>query len=213
MMRYLFIACFIGSIVTGCGPRFCDYYPYHEDGRSKPAMVILPIQDKSDSGLCWDVAKEVDQYLRYKMMDDGNLYLLTQTPSSTSDHFGNDLSFAQNFPQSEFVVAMEVMEHKVVPYEPGKITPIYPIHNRQCDDVLMMKVRVRIIDVRCEKPTVVLQEIVQSNHMIPRDKGNLDYTSYQWGSDPYMRTPLALAHQKLAYDLVNRIETIVCGVR
>lgn len=218
-MRHILALCMLSLLLVGCGPRYCDYYPYHEDGRSKPAMTILPIQDKSDSGLSWNVAMEVDQYLRYKMLDEGNLYLLPESScgEAITDHninyFGSDLTFAKHCRQSEFVTVMELIEHKIVPYESGKITPIYPIHNRQCESVLMMKMRVRIIDVRGDTPRIVLQEIVQSNHMLPRDQNNLDYTSYCFGKEPYNRTPIALSHQRLAYDLARRIETVACGVR
>ncbi len=219
MLRFC-LALLLAVMVTSCGPRFNDYYPYNEDGRSKPMVILLPMIDRSDSGLCWNVAEEIEQNLRFRLMDNGYLYVLPDKAYASAlngvdeaDYFGADIDFASNFCNGEFVVAMELMEHCIVPYVPQTITPIYPVYNRSCDNVLMMKLRLRIIDIRCGKPKVILQEIVQSNHMIPRDRDNLDYTSFCWGSAPYCRTPLALDHQRLASDVAARIEKITCTAR
>lgn len=212
-MKQLLLAFCLCVTATACGPRYADYYPYHEDGRVKPSVVMLPIQDKSDSGLKWNLSDELNQNMTYRLLDSGNLYVLQGNVSADTDCFSRDLNFAKQGNKADFVVAMELIEHRTEPYERGKITPLYLIHNRECDSVLLMKMRVRIIDTRSQQPVVVLQEIHQSNHMLPRDRDNIDYSSCHWGMDPYNRTPVALGHQKMMDDISARVERVISGVR
>lgn len=200
------------ALLASCGPRYVDYYPYHEDGRSKPSVVLLPIQDDSESGLSWNLGQELDQRMEYRLLDDATLFLVSNAKDERTekrDYFGKDLSFARQYGKADFVVAMELIEHKVVPYGKEKIYPLYPIHNRECENVLMMKMRVRVLDIRGEEPVIVLQEIHQSNHMLPKGRDRLETGTQGWGTESYPKSPYAIAHQQMMNDITHRFEQII----
>jgi hypothetical protein len=220
-LRLIFSAFLIALITTSCaGPRYCDFFPYYDDGRCKPIVAIVPVIDSTDADYCWDMGEELTDLVYESAMEENNLFVLPlDRVESISSRYsreelnGINLDFALRFGNAEFVILMELIEHHYCPYEKGKITPIYPLHNRQCDSVLCMKVRLRVIDVRYEKPVLVLQEIFKSNHMIPRAEDEIDYTISSWGTPTYKRTPVAIAHQKMASDLLNRSTQMIQSVR
>lgn len=42
------ISAVIALIMAGCsGPRYIDYFPYHDDGTPKPKVAVMPILDSS----------------------------------------------------------------------------------------------------------------------------------------------------------------------
>jgi hypothetical protein len=48
----------LSLLAVGCGPRYVDYFPYHDDGRPKPKVVLLPVVDESTADLPWDVSQD-----------------------------------------------------------------------------------------------------------------------------------------------------------
>lgn len=214
MFKILSVLVFI-VIACSCGPRYSDYFPYHDDGRVKPVVTLLPLSDKSSSDLNWDLSEELTRNIHRDLMDDASLYLLPEDKIKLRvdqmqlvDFFGKDLQFAKKISRSEYVVAIEFIDHSFVPYKRGKITPLYPIDPKDCSEVLMMKLRIRIIDTR-EEPKIILQEVFQSNHMLSKENEKIDYELCVWGTDRYNRTPFGQAHKRLAKDLALRIEKII----
>lgn len=222
MLNRILFTLMIALMTTGCSsaPRYVDYFPYHDDGRSKPCVALLPMFDCTDPCLPWNVAQELTCDMRFRCMDHGELYLLNPNKVDALvgnlkgvDFFDRDLSFAKQFCDCEFLVVMELIEHRQVVYEMGTAVPVYPTRNGKCNSVLSMKVRLKIVDLRCDEPTVLWQEIVHSNHMIPRDLDCYDYEKNCLGTKSYARSPYGLAHQRLADNLVQRIESITCRSR
>jgi hypothetical protein len=219
-MHRLLFAFLVLAFTAGCGPHYVDYFPYQDDGTAKPCIALAPIADCSKSDLNWDLAEELNCGLRYTSMDNGNIFLLSEKKMAKIcerlgdvDYFDKDLSFAAECSQCEFLVALEIMEHRLIPYKQGELTPIYTVRSGKCDNVLVIKVRMRVIDLREETPCVVLQEIFCSNHMIPRDAEKCDYSKTGWGTEGFNRTAYGLAHQRLIDDLVNRIECVTWKAR
>ena len=219
-MLRLLLAFFVALITAGCGPHYVDYFPYQDDGTCKPCIALAPIQDCSDSGLPWDLAEELRDDLRFCSMDNGNIFLLSpkKVEKITDklgeiDYFNKDIAFAKEFSQCEFLVVLEMIDHHIQPYVQGEVAPLYPIRTGRCNNVLMMKVRMRIIDLREETPCVVLQEIFCSNHMIAKDSEKCDYAKCCWGSDAFGRTPYGVAHKRMIKDLVDRIECVTWKAR
>lgn len=221
LSRFTFItSALILLFATSCGPRYCDFFPYYDDGRAKPVVAIIPFIDTTDVELGWDMEEEFTQQIYGQAMEENALFLLPKAKvysiaSKYNPHElnGMDLDFALRFHNAEFVVVMELVEHKVVPFEKGKVIPLYSIHNRPCNSVLMMKVRLRIIDVRNDQPVLVLQEIFNSNHMLPMGEENRDYSETPWGDPEYNKTYLAIAHQRMANDLLTRISQMILSAR
>jgi hypothetical protein len=210
---------FVLGILAGCGPYYVDYFPYHNDGTRKPSVVLLPIIDRSQAGLCWDLKEELTEEFHCRAMSNANLFFVPDetvvkelrqaSKERPIDYFGPDLSFTKFFCEGDFIVAIELIEHQWIPYLPGKISPLYPIKKGTCDRVLAMKARLKVIDIRDKKPRVVLMEIFNSNHMIARNDERVDYRECCWGSDPYTRTALSITHQRMIRDIVSRLEYVL----
>ncbi len=213
---YRLISLLLGTVfLAGCGPHYVDTFPYYDDGRCKPAVAILPIKDVSQCGLSWNLGDELYEDIYDELVDRGHLYILPEQVVETYvaktqgvDYFGRDLSFTESFGKSEFVVIMEFIEHDIEPYVRGKYSNLYPTRNAACSHVLKLRVRIRVVDVRCDTPQIVLQEIVQSNHMIPIDKDSFDANKDAWGKENYCNSFFYSAHKRLAYDLAERIEKV-----
>lgn len=220
MLRIIF-SCLFALLVAGCGgPRYVDYFPYHDDGTAKPRVALIPTVDASKSQIPWNVSDELTQGLQYNFMQDGDLYLLSAQEMGPgvkklddAELFGPDLSFAKHIRDADFVVITELVQHEVLPFEKGKFYPLYAGKGTLCNFVLAMKVRLRIIDVRYEKPAIVLQELFVSNHMVPKAHDDVDYSKMGWGMDGYKQTPYGSSHSRLIRDLSARIEEVVWGAR
>lgn len=219
MMR-LILACLMSLLTIGCSaPRHVEHIPYYDDGTVKPKIVLLPIIDNSECFVPWDIGSEFNNTLRYQAMCAGDLFVVPENEvlccmqgENPIDAFHDDLSFANRFCGNDYIVALELIEHALVPFEKGKIYPPIPPQNYSWRSVLQMKMRLRIIDLRCGTPRILLQEIFTSNYAIPFSAECMDYTRYCWGSQAFPTTPWGLAHKRLICDLMFRIETVVKGM-
>ncbi len=64
-----------------------------------------------------------------------------------------------------------------------------------------MSVRVRVIDVREKTPKVVLQEIVEQSHHVPRQFTKANFNQVPWGDEAFDISPLGIAHDQLCKEL------------
>lgn len=219
-LRLILCIFLFSPLMTSCGPRYCDFFPCYNDGRAKPIVALVPLMDTSDAELCWDMQEEFTDLLYRKALEDNTLSLLPRdkvfsiaSKYNPQELNGRNIDFALRFQNAEFVVLMELVEHKIVPYEIGKIIPLYSIHNRACNSVLMMKVRLRIIDVRNDEPILVLQELFNSNHLLPLGEECRDYADCSWKTPQYSKTYLALVHQRIVNDILGRVDQMIQSAR
>lgn len=210
MIRFLLILLVFAG---GCGPHYVDYFPFHDDGTPKPHIALIPMIDSSESCVPWSISEEFTKSVHYKLMQSGKLYLLSPQELSVdlvkignTDVFDHDLRWAKCFCNSDYIVALELIEHDVVPNN-DIVNCSYP-----STSVLVMKMRIKIIDVRCETPRIVLHEIMRSNYLIPLQKNDVDYEKVCWGSNDFSKTPYGIAHRKMIQDIAQRLEEIT-GVR
>jgi hypothetical protein len=149
-------------------------------------------------------------------MDTGQLYVVAAPqaggPWSNSqiDFFGSDLSFAKDFCNVDFIVALELVDHSVTPYDPSLLA------NRDCSKgnpanrELTMQMRIRIIDVRPECPRIVLYEVQKTNYLqTPPYYDTIDYEKCGWKTEAYSRTPCCMAHQRLISNISQRLEQVI----
>lgn len=205
MFRILFLLLTLFT-VSSCGPRYGDFYPCHDDGTIKPHVVLLPITDVS--GQC-DMAQELMQNIRYQLMDRGDLYIypeeiVNQQLNKTGHvpYFGLDLSYARQFGGADFVVATELVECRCDLY--GNVEDKCMPPHLQRKNLLIVKLRVRIIDLRCDEPRIVLQEMMTKNLLIPNRKASgieVDLSCFREASS------------RLANDFVQRLEYITWSTR
>jgi len=181
----------------------------------KPVVVVLPVIDRTEScGLPWSLADEMTDEIRRRVYDSSRIYLLREsgtldvakTLSCPNPH---DISAAalRDFGPSEFIVVTEIVEQKQNPY--GLQTQ----KGEGTGAVLAVKMRVRVIDRRHPQPKVILQELVECDHIVARPYLNADYQKTQWGMEQFQNTPMGLAHNKIVRELVSHVEGYIVAAR
>lgn len=218
MLKTILLSILMTMIAVACsGPRYVDYFPYHDDGKPKPKVALMPIIDRSNSGLPWNVSEELSQGLYYELMNSGELYVMSQQECGpgwekreSCDFFGNDLSFAQQFGNADFVVAMELIDHSTMSCT-SRVSTGPECH--PYNSVLCLRVRVRVIDLRCDTPRVALYEIVKGSVTVAPPNDQINYEVNCWGSKSYSVTPCATAHQRLICSLATKLEEVIWTAR
>jgi len=215
MLRMLLSALFMMFFAVGCGPRYVDYFPNHDDGTPKPKVALLPILDSSNGKLPWNISEELSQSIYDDLMDSGKLYVLPPNelgvPQNISaDCFGGNLDFLRNFHDTDFVVALELIKHSTTPCKeappPGGAAAGY----LNCRYVLDLQMRVRILDIRNpSNPRTILYEITKTSYKISPPESGVNYDKITWSSSAFRSTPCGIAHQRLVQNLTARMEDII----
>lgn len=195
MKTWLFLG--LAFILTACcGPRYVDFFPCHDDGTPKPQVVLMPI--RVPQGCEEGYADVLQQDLRYCLMDHGQLFVFDEEEvrqfaehKNDEDLFGKDLTWAKSFRNADFIVTIEAMEHRPFNYACG------------CNmNYVMLKLRLRVIDVRGECPHVVLYELLESCQQVILPRGQEHSTPLQKGS-----------HRLLCEKVVDRMERVIRSCR
>lgn len=205
-----FLLCICTLLFTaGCTDRYADYFPYQDDGTKKPHVAFLPMLD--DSNFCEDesLSEELTIAVCREMMFKGGLYLIPDKwvakmmaeCGSDTDYFGKDLSFANQFDDADFIVITELFEHEIVPRD--QIQTVSKIPCGPGAYFAVMKVRIRIIDCRCERPRIALQEILETHQAI----------SAQTACNPSNKEGFKEARKRLTEQLVSRLENVLWSCR
>lgn len=210
MLRSILFA-FLALLTTSCASRYSEFSHYSDEGRVKPKVALLPLVNSTSLSLDWDVADELTKGVYASLRKNGHLYLAPETEvhkklrgMDKEDFTSPVFPHATEFAPSEFVVLLELIGHENLPYEKGKIKPVYPASGK-ISHVISMMVRVQVFDIRSEQPKMVLHEIVRSNHMIPTTIAHIEPQERSWGHDRYNFSPLGMAHARLERDLANRL--------
>lgn len=204
----LFAAC--AALATGCIGQNRDTTLYHRSGRAKPIVAVLPMIDSSGKQLVnWDVSREMTEEIRKRVFTSSNLYLLREGGSLELAKQLNVASPAEIDRQpidqlgpAEFVVVTELIDQKAEPYGIKGDKP----HLEEIGAVMAMAMRVRVLDLRGEKPKIILQEVLNHEQNVSRTYLNCDYKRASWGTEAFERTPIGMVHNKIARELVARVE-------
>ncbi len=215
-MKRLFSLLSLSIILVSCTSGPIQPLRYHATGIAKPVVAVLPIIDITDYQLDWDLSDELTVGICQRMIDRGALYLAPEESMKIAlkrfegvDLIDTDENFIRDFAASnEFLVLMELIEHKEVPYNRQRIKPIYP-SDGEIENVLMMKLRIKVFDLRNGVPQIILQEIVHSNHMMPKAPVYYDYNKINWGNEIYSTTPIGRAHARLERDVAVQVEKYI----
>lgn len=152
-------------LLTSCsGPRYVDFFPYHDDGKAKPKVVLLPINviEEGDERL----AQDIQEKIRLDAMDSGELFVVQESSSA------------------DFVVQVELLENEIVPS--GGIKSCLPSHFQRTQ---IVRLRLRVTDVR-DAPKVVLYEVIEKSCVLPNDddpRWNLQNVYFQIANDAILR--------------------------
>lgn len=187
---------------------------YHDDGRAKPVVAVVPVFDRSGADIPWNLSEEFTSTIERLLSRRSNIYLLDEAGvkkaasflSETNNPFGKDLSWApKTFDGNEFVVFLELVTHQLTPHEKGEESEEAP----ETTYTLDLTMRVRVVDIREEMPKVILQELVTQSHYIPKLLTHVDYTKNGWGKMSFNITPFGLSHAQFTRQISKRLEDYI----
>lgn len=212
MMMLLCVAC--------SGPRYVDYFPYHDDGVPKPRVAILPMSDHPESGLDWSFSEEVENGLYYELMNSGMLYVLSPQEigppwdkRDNYDIFGNNPDYVKDFCGADIVVALELIEHSIVPFDPCAGREATSPTLLSSTQGILMRVRLKIVDIRCGTPRILLYEVVKNCYPLTPGTCIEHVCAKEYGSDNYAKTQCGMIHRRMICELSSRIEEVARCIR
>lgn len=205
-MRYL-PAILVGFLAIGCNRSNDSMTRYHEDGRAKPIVAVASMIDTTSFDVPWSISEELTTMVVQKVGQGGQIYVISRVDDAFAENpFGHDLSWIKReFPDQEFVVFLELVEHEVLPANKSKNT-------ERLQDVstnLNMAVRLRVIDLRPAMPKIVLQEMIRDSYFIPKTLLPTDYSTAVWGTHEYQKSPMGIAHAQLVQEIAVRISDYI----
>jgi hypothetical protein len=202
-------------ILIGCNKKSDDSTAFLEAKASnRPIVAIVPILDHSRSDLNWNVSQELTQAIRKRLVSRNQLYVIGEDTFaskaskalSSHDPFELETSWVRkSFTPNEFVVFMDLVEHNETPI----LATERPLETQDTPAELTLSVRVRVFDVRDKTPKIVLEEIVQQSHHIPRQFTKTNFNQVPWGHETFDVSPLGIAHDMLCKEIASRVEDYI----
>lgn len=206
--QIIFCICLLFT-ATGCTPKYADFFPYHDDGKQKPHVAFLPMDNTSESCINPTIEKDLYNSIRNQVMYRGDLYFFSEGETNAmmakcgkdTDYFSRNLAFTNNFCGAEFIVVTELIEHAIVPR--CEVKSCFMSHCTLGDYCLCMKLRLRVIDRRCDGPRVIQQEIIEVNYAITNNAA----------CNPLEPKGTVLAHKRFVEEVVCRLENVIWSYR
>jgi hypothetical protein len=183
-----------------------------ESGHAKPVVALVPDIDSTAHDLPWSLGDELTAMLQHRLIQKDKVYLvddnkvrsLVKRFQLSDNPFGLDISWVKRaFPENEFVVFIEFLEHEEKTLDAKNSSP------QDCSAELSMSVRLRVIDLRGAQPKIALQEMVHDTHYVPRQFTKLNFHQEPWGKESFNISPLGLAHAQLTQEIASRLEDYI----
>ncbi len=207
MFRICIVLCL--ALFAGCQKnQGSEYSKYHEDGRSKPVVAVIPVIDSSSFEMPWSLSDEMTSLIRKKMSSKETLFIPSSEElhsiSYSNEPFGTDISWvAQNYEPNEFIVFLELLDHQTVAENAANA------NQERTSKSINMTARIRVVDIRSKTPKIVLQETLTDSYFVSKNILPINYEIAGWGTDDYTTTPMAMAHIQFAKKIVERINDYV----
>jgi len=190
---------------AGCCSRCKDTTSsrYHDDGMAKPVAALPLMIDTTSFDAPWSIAEEITSTVAKTISKAGRIFIQSQDDFAIcSNPFTGDLSWMKReFQNQEFAIFLELAEHDLVPSKPNA--------EREVSNQLNLGVRVRVVDLRPAEPKVVLQELVRDSYFIPKTLFPVDYDVVTWGTEEYGKTPMGIAHARIASEISVRVSEYI----
>lgn len=177
-----------------------------ENTLNRPIVALVPLTNKANHHLTWDIAQEFTSDLRDHVAKRNLFYLVSEETlkpfltrlGKENDPFGSDIAWVKKkFPEQEFVVFTELLEHNEV----------CPAENLPSE--LKISLRLRVMDLRGETPKIALQEILEKVQQLPKPFNKENFSQVPWGHELYPISPLGMAHTQLTEELTARLEDYI----
>ncbi len=195
--------------VLSCSSTGSDMARFHEDGRAKPAVAVASMIDTTSFEAPWSLSEEFTSNIINRIAQKGTIYVSAKDDLSyTENPFTGDLSWMKfEFPDHEFAVFLELVEHDNVPVAKNKKKVAEVPFETSIS--LKMAAKLRVVDLRGAAPKVVLQELVRDSYFIPKTMVPTDYSTVMWGCDDYNHSPMGLAHAEFVQEIANRVSEYI----
>jgi hypothetical protein len=205
-------AALCAALLASCTPHYREVGPYHEDGSEKPRTVLLPVADYSLSALPWSLSDEIHAGVKDKLLRRAEVFVCPDTVGyavppgldgvDLVDRHGGELK--QHFPDVDFVVLMELIDHQEVPIVRG-VTKLDFVDGGNAKNALSMKLRVQAVDVRGATPRTVFRETIERNYPI-YSAAVFDVQKHPWKTRSFEFSVLGRAHTELEKEVAQRLE-------
>ncbi|MBM3207271.1 MAG: hypothetical protein FJZ57_01520 [Chlamydiae bacterium] len=213
MSKNIFTCLIALSLLASCRNNEQDSSVSASENLFKSKVAIAPVIDNTKHTTSWDLSDEITYSLFYKLGQKENLQVedphktksVTRKLKSTNDPFGEDIKWVKkSFAEEEFVVFLEMLEHEEIPNTSDRSqTP------QECSANLNLTARVVVVDNRTDTPQVILQEVINDKHFIPKQFNQYNFRQVAWGSDDFFISPTGMAHSQFLKELSNRIDDYI----
>jgi len=213
MYKSIYTALAATILLAGCQHDTQDTHLSSKGKSAKPKIAIAPAIDDSDHSTSWNLSDEITYSLFFKM-DQKNKFELTDpqiTKSITrrlpSHHepLSGDLKWIKRaFSKDDFVIFLEMLKHEEAPNITDRTNKI-----EDCSANLNMTLRVVVFDIRNDLPKVILQEIINDTHFIPRQFNQYNFHQVSWGHEDFFISPIGMAHAQMIKEISSRIENYI----
>jgi hypothetical protein len=204
------------SLFVSCGRSYTDTSLYEKTGQIKPTVAVLPcIVKENEIDVSWDLSQEFTEELRRRVFESPKVYLekgdetievakalLTPNPKLLPTAPLKELEHA------DFVLVTEIVEQRQTPYGFPSLQE-HKGHLEESGAILALTMRVRVIDRRHGTAKVVLQELMETKQVVAKPYLQTDYQRVKWGTEPFLHTPLGMAHSKMLREVVAHVESYI----
>jgi hypothetical protein len=215
MSRFVFASLIALSFAsTGCQKSSNEQTVYQSHTEARPCVALVPVIDNTKSEtVAWSLSDEFTSSI-FSCLSQSPLYLeglpkvreMMNKCKEGQNPFGTDISWMKRtFEKEQFVVFLELIKHEELLKKPNA----QEIDLKSCSADLILSMRIRIFDLRNEQPQVILQEIVNDSHFIPRQFTTINFEQAPWGDDNFNFSPLGLAHWEFVKEISSRIEDYI----
>lgn len=224
MKTFLKIASFsvFVFLLTSCSNKSSNIqsFRYFENARQKPVVALVPlvVKDRNEK-ISWDLSTEFTAEIQKRIINRSEIYL---NPVRLSEPLKDKLQkqdlvtlkkedLKELKAQNQFAIFMELMEHKELTYQEmqGEVDDELNFGDEDVPKYLVVKVRLRVYDLREDQPKVLLQEILTQKHIIPYVERQLDYHKVVWGGDSYKASLYGRVHAKVEKEIVQHVENYI----
>ncbi|MDF2549475.1 MAG: hypothetical protein K0S07_542 [Chlamydiales bacterium] len=193
-------------LLVSCQPNQKD--PIEAMRAKSPLVSFLPIRNElQDETLPWNLSDELSEEILQNLHKGHFLgeHEMQGRQIPLAAYSSADVRFASQFHPSQYVVLVEWLDHRWIPARESHLKKM----SEWRPTALSMRVRLKIIDIRDEKPKLCLQEIVEHELYMDPFAEMPAPIKKRWREPGYEATPLGRAHLKLAETISAKVAAAV----
>ncbi len=205
--------CACALAATGCQKQGSETTPTLL-GRSedRPRVALVPVIDRTAKAYDWNLGDEMSEGVATHLVGRGAVTLEPEAQIRTlakkikGNPFGPQIGWVKEaFRTQQFVAFLELITHEEV----FRTRNAKDVDLSTCAADLNMSMRVRVFDIRGKEPVVILQEIVQDTHFIPKQFTRVNFEQVSWGDEDFNFSPIGMAHVQFEKQIARRIEEYI----